>query len=59
MLSDTKRQAINLKNCCIWLVDLFELHMLQHTYNVKSGLSKILFYKTLNQPLSGDRIFNL
>ena len=25
MLNDTKRQVINLWNCCIWLVDLFEL----------------------------------
>jgi hypothetical protein len=24
MLSDTKRQAINLRICCIWLVNLFE-----------------------------------
>jgi len=26
MLSDTKRQVINLQNCCIWLVNLFELY---------------------------------
>jgi hypothetical protein len=26
MLSDTKRQVINLRNCCIWLVNLFELY---------------------------------
>jgi hypothetical protein len=25
MLSETKRQVINLQNCCIWLVILFEL----------------------------------
>jgi hypothetical protein len=25
MLSDTKRQVINLWNCCIFLVNLFEL----------------------------------
>jgi hypothetical protein len=34
-------------------------HMLQQTYNVKSSLKKIFFYKTLNQPLSDDRFFNL
>jgi len=26
MLSETKRQVINLWNCCIWLVNLFELY---------------------------------
>jgi hypothetical protein len=26
MLSDTKRQVINLRNCCNWLVNLFELY---------------------------------
>jgi len=26
MLSDTKLQVINLQNCCIWLVNLFELY---------------------------------
>jgi len=26
MLSETKRQAINLYNCCIWLVNFFELY---------------------------------
>jgi hypothetical protein len=25
MLSEIKRQEINLQNCCIWLVNLFEL----------------------------------
>ena len=25
MLSETKRQVINLENCCIWLVNLFQL----------------------------------
>lgn len=33
--------------------------MLQQTYNVKSGLRKIFFYKTLNQRCSDDCIFNL
>ena len=26
MLTETKRQVINSQNCCIWLVNLFELH---------------------------------
>jgi hypothetical protein len=26
MLSDTKRQVINLENCCIWLVNFSELY---------------------------------
>ena len=26
IFSDTKRQVINLKNCCIWFVNLFELY---------------------------------
>jgi len=26
MLNDTKRQVINLQNCCIWLVNLFEVY---------------------------------
>jgi len=26
MLSETKRQVINLQNFCIWLVNLFELY---------------------------------
>jgi len=26
MLSESKHQVINLSNCCIWLVNLFELY---------------------------------
>jgi len=30
MLSDAKRQVINLWNCCIWLVNLFEIWEIVH-----------------------------
>jgi len=49
----------NVRSHCTMWRPLNTIHMLQQTYNVKSGLRKIFFNKRLNQPLSDDRIFNL
>ena len=50
-----KRQVINLRNCCIWLVDLFEpdysnLILYQNGYNFTSG-------SILNMNLASVRIY--
>jgi len=31
----SKRQAINLRNCCIWLIDLFEMYDDARTYKLQ------------------------
>jgi hypothetical protein len=33
-----KRQVINWRDCCIWLVNLFELYDEVRTYNFKNNL---------------------
>ena len=37
-LSDTKRQVINLSNCCIWLVNLFELFDEARTFQCQRSM---------------------
>jgi len=60
MLSETKRQVINLYNCCIWLVNLFELYddaqtcqrQMHNVYSFYAFIVFLLQFLVLHPPLS-------